>query len=110
MTRKPSRFWEKLAHAFSLRPEGELSPEDIELLDGVARAVVNRRMTAPVLLALQSVRPLGYLGSQALVALKPFAELIIPVEKYDRFTQIMERREGLELLMERIEKAEAERI
>jgi len=99
---------ERLAHAFSVKPEGELSPEDHELLDRVARKVVERRMTAPVILALQSVLPLGYLGSQVMVALKPFAELVIPVEQYDQFTRILERREGLKLLIERIEHFEAE--
>lgn len=108
MAEKPKTWREKLAYAFSVKPEGELNAEDHELIDRVARKVVERRMTAPVILALQSVLPLGFLGSQAMIALKPFAELVIPAEKYERFTRILERREGLKLLIERIEAIEAE--
>lgn len=105
-SQRPKGLWERLAHAFALNPEGDLAAEDYAMLDSIARQVVRRRLTAPVILALQSVKPLGFLGSQAMVALKPFAELIIPVERYDRFAQIMERREGVELLITRIERAE----
>ena len=85
-----------------------MRPEDHELLDRVARKIVERGMTAPALLALQSTAPLGFLGGQALIVLKPFAELAVPAEQYDRFLRILERREGPQLLMERIEKAESE--
>lgn len=108
MTNERKTLREKLAHAFSVKPEGDLTEDDHALLDRVARKVVERRMTAPVILALQSVLPLGFLGSQALIALKPFAELAIPGDKYDQFTRIIERREGLQLLMEKIERFEAE--
>ncbi len=110
--RKPGgsglRAW--LAYAFAVRAPGGLSPEDLALLDRVAGQVARRGLTGPVILALESVRPLSFLGSQVLVALKPFAELILAAEDYDRFTCIMERREGVEILLQRIEKAEADTI
>ncbi len=102
--RKGLRAW--LAHAFSLDPGWDLSPEDHDLLNRVAKKIVDRGLTGPVLLALQSFSPLGFLGSQAMIALQPFAELIIPAGEYERCTRILERREGLELLMRQIESLE----
>ena len=93
--------------AFDLRsPYGPLTAEDRQLLAKLAAKVVARRMTMPAVLFLGSVRPLNQVGSQALVFLRPFLVDIFNAADYDRLVQILDRREGLEALVDEIEAAE----
>jgi hypothetical protein len=97
-----------LKNAFDLQsPYGPLTDQDRELLSRLARAVVARRMSAPAVLFLSSVRPLNSVGSQALVFLRPFLSGLVNPADYDRMVAILDRREGLEALVEEIEAAEA---
>ena len=98
------RFCKGLRNAFSLEdPLGPLTDEDRELLDKIACAIARRQMTIPAILLLESLRPLNYIGSQAMVFLRPFLTGIIHPGNYDRFTEIMERREGIAALVQAIE-------
>ena len=104
------RLREGLRNAFDLQsPYGPLTEEDRWLLSKLADAVVARRMAAPAVLFLGSVRPLNSVGSQALVFLRPFVAGLYNMTDYDRMVAILDRREGLEALAEAIEAAEARR-
>lgn len=95
-----------LRHAFALRsPLGPLNREDHALLSKLAGAIVRRGMAAPAILFLGSLRPLGYMGSQAMVFLRPFATLLFKPSDYERLTAILERREGIDALLNAIEAA-----
>jgi len=97
-----------MRHAFSLEnPLGPLDEADHALLSRLAGAVVRRRMETPAVLFLESLRPLNYLGSQALLFLRPLATTLFKPDEYERLTQILERREGLGALIEAIEAASA---
>ncbi|GIW73250.1 MAG: hypothetical protein KatS3mg102_2792 [Planctomycetota bacterium] len=99
----------ELARAFAVQPPGPLEQQDRELLERVARAVRRRRMQAPAVLFLESVKPLGFVGSQAMWFLRPFATAVLrrPAD-YDRFARLLERRDGIEALLERIEAGDAD--
>ena len=103
------RTWEALKFAFRVSPSKPLGEEDLQLLESVAEAICSRGMAAPALLALESSRPMSFLGSQALVAIKPFVDLLVSTEKYDRFTAILERRDGIEALIDRIGRMESKK-
>lgn len=95
-----------LRHAFAVGgPHGPLTEADRELLRRLALAVVLRRMSTPALLFLQSVRPLNYVGSQAMVFLRPFLTPLFNQVDYDRLAAVLERREGIGALIEAIEGA-----
>ncbi len=97
-------------HAFALdSPHGPLTDDDHALLARLAEAVVCRGMGTPALLALQSVRPLNTLGSQAMTFLRPFLSTIFKGDDYDRMTAILERREGIGGLIEAVEAADTRR-
>ncbi len=102
------RLWDKIKFAFQLGPSEPLSAEDEALLRGIAGKIQSRRMVAPAILALQSMKPLNFIGSQALVGMQPFLELFISRADYERFTAIVERRDGYERLIELIEREESE--
>ena len=86
-------------------PHGPLSEADRELLAQLALAIARRRMVTPAILFLESLKPLSYVGSQAMVFLRPFLTPLLNTECYERLTQILERREGLDALVQAIEGA-----
>jgi hypothetical protein len=94
-----------LRHAFSLEgPYGPLTDRDRRLLERLAHAIVIRGMGTPAILFLGSVRPLNSIGSQAMVFLRPFlTPLLFNQEDYDGVAAILERREGIDALMDAIE-------
>lgn len=64
---------------------------------------MSHRMTVPAILLLESVKPLSFLGSQALVFFEPMVRAFFTVPDYDRAAALLERRESLEALLVRIE-------
>jgi hypothetical protein len=60
-------------------------------------------MTVPAIFFLESMKPLSFVGSQALHFFEPMVRAFFAVQDYDRFAAMMERRENLEALLVRIE-------
>jgi hypothetical protein len=77
--------------------------QDRALLDRVAERVVSMRLEVPALLTLEGGRPLSLLAGQAMIFFEPLASAFLRWPDYRRFAQLIERREALDLLMERIE-------
>lgn len=88
-------------------PQPELSEHESELLDKLARKVVHWKMAVPAIVALESVKPLNYIGSQAMVFFEPMVQALFNFKDYDTFRTMMERRETIELLLQRIEHFDA---
>lgn len=87
----------------------EITSRQQELVDMIAEKVVKYRMTVPALLFLESVRPLNFIGSQALLMFQPFLGFLFNHQDLEIFSQFLEKRENLEVLMRAIEKKEAEK-
>ncbi|HEX7076965.1 MAG TPA: hypothetical protein VF363_00950 [Candidatus Eisenbacteria bacterium] len=91
-------------------PTGALTPEDERLFERLAELVIRYRMTVPAILFLESVKPLSFVGSQAMYFFEPMVRALFPVPEYERFAALMERRENMEALLVTIERRdEAER-
>jgi len=90
------------------KEEKELTPEQQEILDKIAKKVVLWKMSVPAILFLESVKPLNYIGSQMLVFFEPFVQTLFSWKDYDEFRKMMEERENTERLLQTIEKFEAE--
>lgn len=102
-------FKDKLRHAFSVEPKDDaFTPEDIILLEKVARAVAKRQLATPAVMFLESVRPLNFLGSQAMVFFQPIVSMVISSAEFERFSRILEKRKSIPVLIDLIEKAETE--
>ena len=94
----------KWAHAFSLDPEkAELDSEDEALLDKIANAIAKRGLQIPAMLWLESLKPLHFVGAQALMAFRPIASMVVDGEALKRLGEILERRDGIEQLLRRVE-------
>jgi hypothetical protein len=95
--------------------EKALTPEEQELLNRVASKVVQKQMTVPAILFLESVKPLNWIGSQVMVFLDPFVSAIVGEKSkilfnykdYNLLRQMMERRENTERLLQKIEELDA---
>jgi hypothetical protein len=99
-----------------LSPEDKaLTPEEQDLLHRVAAKIVQKQMTVPAILFLESVKPLNWIGSQVMVFLDPFVSAIVgqkssilfSYKDYNLLRQMMERRENTERLLQKIEELDA---
>ena len=108
-------LWKNLkssfAHAFAV-PSGKepFSEEELALLDKAAGFVVKKRMSAPAVLFLESLRPLSFIGSQAMVFLQPVVASFFSPLEYERLAQILERRESIGLFIERIQESQDKKV
>jgi hypothetical protein len=87
--------------------ENPLPPEEEAVLDKVAHKVVDRGMTVPAILALESVKPLNYIGSQLMVFFEPIVQSLFNFKDYDNFRSALEKRVTIEILLLKIEKYDA---
>jgi hypothetical protein len=90
-------------------PAPELEAEDRELLERLARRVVELRLEAPALVTLETTKPLSVLAGQAMLFFEPFAQAMFPWKDYRRLAALVERRDALEALAGMIERAADER-
>lgn len=99
-----ARLAQSFRHAFAVKSEAKpLTADERALLDHIATKVVARRMETPMVLLLESVGPMNFLGSQALHALSPLLNLVGRAEETDRIAQVLERRDSLQQLITLIE-------
>ena len=84
-----------------------LLPEDRALLERMARWLAERRLSVPAVLFLESVKPLHFVGSQALIFFEPMVKAVSSGKEYGRFASILESREGVESFLVLIETEEA---
>jgi hypothetical protein len=84
--------------------EQQLTDEDKAFLDELADGVAKRKLTPAAVFFLESVKPLGWVGSQMLLFLRPIVSIIWPdPQKWDRLQALLERRGAIELLLRRLE-------
>ncbi len=82
-----------------------VGPEDRALLEALARRIAELRMETPAILAIEGGRPLSLVAGQAMVFFEPFVQALFRLGDYRRWASPVERREGLETLVECIEAA-----
>ncbi len=90
-------------HAFATKA-AELEGDDIALLKKLANYVVRRKMSVPVIMFLESARPLNFIGSQTMVYFKPILTRFFSIIEYNKIAGILENREAVDILINEIEK------
>jgi hypothetical protein len=94
-------------HAFAVEPPGyQYTEEETLIADKVAEFLVKRGLTTPAVLFIKSSAPLNMIANQLLVFVKPFATYIFKPGEYKKFTGILEHRNSMDFLVERIEEAQ----
>lgn len=93
-----------------------VSPEEIseerktEIIEKLAKGIVKRRLTAPAIMFLESIKPINYIGSQLLIFLEPVVLAIFPISQYREVAIILEERDSIEHIIKAIEKFDDESI
>lgn len=84
--------------------EARLTESDRALLDGFADGLARRRLTPAALFLLESMKPIGFLTSQAMVFLRPIVAIVWrDPARFDQLQRILEQRGSIELLLRRLE-------
>ena len=93
-------------HAFATGGE-TLADNEIDLIRKLADFVVRRNMSVPAVIFLESVRPLNFVGSQAMVFFKPLLSRFLP--EMNMISWLLSwKKEVIDLLIREIEqKADA---
>ncbi len=91
-------------------PPEELTERQIELLGKIADRVIKYRMAMPAILFLESVRPLYYVGSQAMVFFAPIVHSLFSAKEYDEIQLALEHRETIAYLADVLEEKENDRL
>lgn len=85
----------------------KIPPEEDAVLEKVAEKVIQWRMAVPAIMFLESVKPLNYIGAQAMVFFQPIVQSVFTIKDYDDLRQALERRENIENLLQKIERLDA---
>ena len=80
-----------------------LPPEDQALFDRLAKWICDRRLETPAVLFLETLRPLSFVGSQAMLFFQPFANALFATPDYERLARLLDDRANLEILIRTIE-------
>ncbi|MCK5125253.1 MAG: hypothetical protein KAR42_03265 [candidate division Zixibacteria bacterium] len=86
---------------------GKIPADEDAILEKVAKKVVDRHMAVPAIIFLESVKPVNYIGAQAMVFFEPIVQSVFVIKDYDVFRRAMERRENMENLLQKIERYDA---
>ncbi|HIE52409.1 MAG TPA: hypothetical protein EYP85_11670 [Armatimonadetes bacterium] len=87
----------------------DLTPERRrELLEAIARRIVDYRLETPAVFFLELHKPLAFLGSQAFLAASPLLTPFIGPERMEEYAELMSRPENVEALIQRIEELATE--
>jgi hypothetical protein len=84
-----------------------LPEEEAAVIEKVAEQVVKRSMTVPAIIFFESVKPMNFIGSQAMVFFEPIVQGLFEFKDYTVFRQALEKRTTLETLIQRIEALDA---
>ena len=84
-------------------PPPALSPEDERFLGDLVRRLRESGLAPAALLWLASLRPLSFLGAQALHVAAPLLDLLLPADGVSRLARILERRDNFDLMLSWLE-------
>lgn len=78
-----------------------------DLMEKIAKAIVQRQLTVPAIIFLESIKPLSFLGNQMLIFANPVVSLVVQSGNYYKFIRMIENRENIEKLTIIIEEENA---
>ena len=84
--------------------EAGLSADDRAMLDELADAIAARKLTSAAIFFLESIQPLGFLGSQLMLGLRPLVAIVWASQvRWDQVQRVLEQRGAIEALLRRLE-------
>jgi len=94
-----------LKHAFAIEGEGPLepTPQQRAVIDRFCRLVVERGLTTPALIFLETVHPLNYVSAQTLHFFAPIISTIADPAAARELAEFLEHRGSVAWLCQRIQ-------
>lgn len=87
--------------------QSKFSPEELDEFTGViAGAVHARRMSVPVIMALEMAKPLTFIGYSSMIIFGPILEMIFDPVKMEKLQALIADRNRIEQLIQNIENLE----
>ena len=83
-----------------------MKSQEKELLSSYARKIVEKKLSTPTILFLESTKYLTFIGGQALIFFGPIVTLFINEKKYYNFIELLEKKENVEFFICEIENFE----
>ncbi len=90
-------------------PGDEDTEKQREALARLADLAVERRMGTPAIFMLESVKPLSFIGGQALIFFEPLIEAFCTPGDYRLIAEALQDRDNIEWLIQRLEAGEEQR-
>ena len=87
--------------------QAELDPKDRELLERLARRIVELRLETPALLTIETARPLSVVAGQAMLFFDPVLRTIFGSGS-DAMYRVLADESGIDRLIERLEEIDEE--
>ncbi|MBD3294021.1 hypothetical protein GF394_00875 [Candidatus Fermentibacteria bacterium] len=81
-----------------------------EFMHKIAKEIVQRQLTVPAIIFLETIKPLSFLGNQLLIFANPVVSLVVRTGNYYKFVRMIEHRENVEKLTVAIEEENAREI
>ena len=84
--------------------ETAITDDDRAMLDELAEAITRRHLATPALFFLETLRPLGFVGSQLMIVMRPLVAIVwSSPRRWDQVQRVLEIRGSTELLCRRLE-------
>ena len=99
----PSNLSENMISGHLPQRPIEMQEGDYDLLLSLAKKIMRRGMAIPAIFFLESAKPLNYVGAQAMVFFGPMVRILFESPNYYRYTELLEDRASVELLLQMIE-------
>ncbi|MCF7796960.1 MAG: hypothetical protein K9N11_00830 [Lentisphaeria bacterium] len=80
---------------------------DPVILTRIAEKIVKRGMTVPAVFALEMMKPLSFISSQAMVFFGPILTAFVRAETYYELSELLEDYHNVEFLVSEIERLDA---
>ncbi|MBJ96218.1 MAG: hypothetical protein CMP23_17290 [Rickettsiales bacterium] len=86
----------------------QVSDEQQATVERVGRFIVRFGLTVPAILALETLRPLSFVGSQFMYLLSPAVTTFLTQQDWDSMAGLLEHRDGIEYVLQTIERLDRE--
>ena len=86
----------------------QVSDEQQATVERVGRFIVRFGLTVPAILALETLRPLSFVGSQFMYLLSPAVTTFLTQQDWDSMAELLEHRDGIEHVLQTIERLDRE--
>lgn len=103
---------QEFRHAFSTGTSHDcktLNEKERALIMKMVVVIRKRKLSVPASLFLECAQPLNFVGSQMMVFLKPLLTFFFSPSEYDLLQGILEKRNGIGMIIEKLEKADTHR-